>query len=172
MMRVVDSRFPIQIENLGVTIEELLGNERFFNADGADRHLFSLVERWDVTQWTLEMLMMAPPSCATRPFVELQVFRFNPSGEVFSVFVQFPEVGSEAWVKWSPQCCRSAANTSAEQCSFHYTLVPALADMRQCGACGTFMAAKTCSRCKVQRYCNASCQQQHWQAHKTSCKRA
>ncbi|XP_053544976.1 zinc finger MYND domain-containing protein 10 [Bombina bombina] len=45
------------------------------------------------------------------------------------------------------------------------TLVP---DKPKCGLCGS-EAAKRCSRCQSEWYCNRECQVKHWQKHKKSC---
>lgn len=44
-------------------------------------------------------------------------------------------------------------------------LVP---DKPKCGSCGA-EAAKRCSRCQSEWYCNRQCQVSHWQKHKTTC---
>ncbi|XP_071983852.1 zinc finger MYND domain-containing protein 10 [Engystomops pustulosus] len=41
-------------------------------------------------------------------------------------------------------------------------------DKPKCGSCGA-EAAKRCSRCQSEWYCNRRCQVGHWQRHKTSC---
>uniref|UniRef100_A0A8C5PJF8 Zinc finger MYND domain-containing protein 10 n=1 Tax=Leptobrachium leishanense TaxID=445787 RepID=A0A8C5PJF8_9ANUR len=45
------------------------------------------------------------------------------------------------------------------------TLVP---DKPKCGSCGS-EAAKRCSRCQNEWYCNRECQVKHWQKHKKAC---
>ena len=44
--------------------------------------------------------------------------------------------------------------------------------MQSCGNCGKCrVALSVCSRCRKQRYCNASCQHEHWKVHRTKCHR-
>jgi hypothetical protein len=38
-------------------------------------------------------------------------------------------------------------------------------------SCTVFEATKTCSRCKVARYCSADCQKTDWKSHKKNCKK-
>ncbi|XP_072328253.1 zinc finger MYND domain-containing protein 10 isoform X2 [Scyliorhinus torazame] len=41
-------------------------------------------------------------------------------------------------------------------------------DRPKCGFCGA-VAAKRCSRCQVERYCQRECQVKHWSKHKKAC---
>jgi serine/threonine protein kinase len=43
--------------------------------------------------------------------------------------------------------------------------------MSVCARCGLGSAALKCGRCKLARYCSASCQKLHWAQHKASCLR-
>ena len=38
-----------------------------------------------------------------------------------------------------------------------------------CPNCRHLRATRTCSRCKVERYCSKDCQQAHWEVHKKTC---
>jgi hypothetical protein len=40
-----------------------------------------------------------------------------------------------------------------------------------CMGCGASHKLKTCSKCKVARFCSAACQQRTWAEHKPHCKR-
>lgn len=44
--------------------------------------------------------------------------------------------------------------------------------MPKCGNCeGESEEMKTCSRCKLARYCSQECQREHWAAHKVVCQK-
>jgi hypothetical protein len=69
-------------------------------------------------------------------------------------------------LKVTEEKCLKIGVTGQEELKAFYQ--PAI--QRRCGACNEEVKEKAvCSECKVQHYCNARCQKQHWSRHKFTC---